>query len=287
MEVLNRIREATSLAQDLLDIATKAVGCGINLEKSELLLPPSWAQQASTTGTTPLTFKCEFVWLGFSLKVTDDCRLLFTDTKMKARFKKSLGITRSIFQYIKSVYVRWRIFKVYVAPVIEWYLPVVSHLPWHELACNNAVESFQHQMLALVTGVCSSCNGSELNMITAEMPVKLKLWRLSFRMSKYVERDLYDLYVGDQPWALTRNRITLRSGRQTNLIEWYGADRKDLGDMFFAFGRMYNESDDKNLYIKSSDTKLSFVVEDVITWTRNKNAEIANIIEERRLGLRD
>ena len=54
-----------------------------------------------------------------------------------------------------------------------------------------------------------------------------------------------------------------------------------------TFGRMYNESDDKNLYIKSSDTKLSFVVEDVITWTRNKNAEIANIIEERRLVLRD
>ena len=68
---------------------------------------------------------------------------------------------------------------------------------------------------------------------------------------------------------------------------WKGADKKDLGDNFFVFSYLYNESPEKKLYIKNSDEKLTFDLKTVQEWTKNKNKEIAEIIRERREGLRD
>ena len=63
------------------------------------------------------------------------------------KFMGAKGMVRSVFQYIKSEFVRWRIFEVYVAPIIEWYLPTIALKPKHDLAKLNMVDSFQHQML--------------------------------------------------------------------------------------------------------------------------------------------
>ena len=117
MELIARlIKLISSEARNMLDLATKAAGCGINPDKSELVVPTKYAECCELA-------KDEFVWLGYSLKITNECKLVFTDSKMIARFKKSLHMVRSAFQYIRSIYVRWRIFKVYICPVIEWYLP--------------------------------------------------------------------------------------------------------------------------------------------------------------------
>ena len=51
-------------------------------------------------------------------------------------------MTRAIFQNVRSEYVRWRIFTVYIAPIIEWYLPTITHLPRHDLAKNNPWRAF-------------------------------------------------------------------------------------------------------------------------------------------------
>ena len=169
--------------------ATIAAGCGINEAKSELVLPPKYQNEE-------LNSKTELVWLGYSLKLTDDLRVMFTDTKMLARVKKSLGMARSVFQYIKSIYVRWRIFKVYIAPIIEWYLPTMAHKSRTAGAKNNVLESFQHQLLAMVTGVCSSCSREELEKTVGEMSVRMKMAKMGARMQKYVFRDTIQLLVG-------------------------------------------------------------------------------------------
>ena len=71
----------------------------LNLTKSEVIL-------ADTSMATNLCAKTEFTWLGHSLKITQDHRLMFTDTTMLARFKRTLGMVRSVFQYVSSLYVR-------------------------------------------------------------------------------------------------------------------------------------------------------------------------------------
>ena len=67
-EVINLI---TTEIRNMLDLATKAAGCGINPDKSELVMPQKY------TYSTNLA-KDEFVWLGYSLKITNECKLPFT-----------------------------------------------------------------------------------------------------------------------------------------------------------------------------------------------------------------
>ena len=105
----SKIRDITTViahtARSLLDLSTKAAGCGINPDKSEVLLPTEYRNLG-------IDSKTDFTWLGYSLKLTKTCHLVFTEEKMTTRFKHSLGMARNIFQYIKSVFVRWRVFKV-------------------------------------------------------------------------------------------------------------------------------------------------------------------------------
>ena len=196
-------------------------------------------------------------------------------------------MARSMFQYIRSVYVRWRVFKVYIAPIIEWYLPTIAHLPKHLLAKNNPLESFQHKILSMVTGVARTCSTKELCEAVAEMPVGTKLQRLGARMAKYIHRDFIEIYVGDQKLNKNMQRMTLRTGKSKGHITWRGADKRDLGDMLYMLKHLYKDNQGKNVFVRDSAEYIPFDIEYVKKWTKDKNAEIAKIIYEKSLGLRD
>ena len=95
--------------------------------------------------------KSEFVWLGYSIKLVEGRRVLFTDSKLLGRMIKTTNLACSVFQYLKSVFVRWRVYKVYIAPIIEWYLPTMAHKPRTAGSRANILESFQHRVLAMVS----------------------------------------------------------------------------------------------------------------------------------------
>ena len=149
---LNGIIEA---CRGLLDYATKKAGCSINLAKSEVVLCPELCDLVAEA-------KDEFVWLGYSLKLHNDGRLEFSDKRMKERFKYAVSLAKSIFQYVRSIFIRWRIFKVYISPIIDWFIPVIALKPRHELAAANEVEQFQHNMLCLVTGASTFVSARKL-----------------------------------------------------------------------------------------------------------------------------
>ena len=216
------IDDTARLFRGILDCATRCVGCSINAAKSEVLV-------ADPDSTCNMEAKNEFTWLGYSLRLTKDHRLMFTDTKMIARFKHTLAVARSVFQYVRSMYVRWRIYKVYIAPIIDWYLPVVAHKPRHDLAKNNAIESFQHQLLSLVTGASSKVSTAGLTNVCFEPPVAFKLKRLCARLDDYVYRDIAQLRTGGTYGVPSGTQRSLRSGI-VSVSAWPGADRKDFGD---------------------------------------------------------
>ena len=66
-----------------------------------------------------------------------------------------------------------------------------------------------------------------------------------------------------------------------------GADKKDLGDMFYVFSVIYKDLDENKYYSKGSDELLVFDLSNVLIWVKAKNKEIAEIIQERLQGLRD
>ena len=108
-------------------------------------------------------------------------------------------------------------------------------------------------------------------------------------MAKYVSRDIEYLKWGSegQEGTTATSTITLRTGKQTNATNWKGVDKKDLGDRIVLLGHLFNTSEDKAKYSKNGPECLIFDLAEVLDWVKTKNDEIARIIEERRLGLRD
>ena len=82
------------------------------------------------------------------------------------------------------------------------------------------------------------------------MPVKLKIGKLGQRMSKYLDRDLYDLLVGNQNKEGPIGGMRLRSNKCTSIVKWKGADKRDLGVMLFVAGMDYRDFEEKHKYIK-------------------------------------
>ena len=139
----------------------------------------------------------------------------------------------------------------------------------------------------MVTGVAPSCSTSELCEETAEMPVSTKLQRLGARMTKYISRDFVEMYVGKGSTQQYMQRMALRTGKSKGHIAWKGADKRDLGDMFFMLKHHYKNNPGKNIYIRDSPEYIPFDLERVKKWTKEKNAQIAKIIFEKSLGIRD
>ena len=182
-------------------------------------------------------------------------------------------MVRSAFQYIRSIYLRWRIFKVYICPVIEWYLPVI--MTKHKSAGSNlnAIESFQHQMLSLVSGACSKCNSIELCKTMAESPVEFKLNKLSHRIMKYVDRDIFYLAYGDMNQALTTYRET-RGGTQEVKIPWRGVKKWNFGDTIYKRAYLHEKDDRRKFFDKNGIEKLEFKPDVVKKWMRQTNRVI-------------
>ena len=201
---------------------------------------------------------------------------------MLARFRRTSIMARSIFQYISSRQVRFRIYQVYISPIIEWYLPVIMFKPRTSTAKMNAVESFQHQMLCLVSGACTRVSSKELAREMAEMPVSLKLGRLCARLMEFIFRD-EGVLRGHGAEAIPTQTRSLRSGK-TCTVGWPGADKKDFGDVIYIRAHEYNESETKDLYKKGKEGALTMDPVKLGEWVTMKNKYIQDIIRNRLLG---
>ena len=181
-EIKAKIAEVSDTCRNLLDLATKDVGCGINTKKSEIVVPLCYADPAQL-------LKSDFVWLGYSFHFADDLFLHMTTSKMNQRFESSRRMILDIFQYVRSPIVRRLIYQVYVSPIVDWFLPVVMTSPSHDLAKANKCASYQHDILALVIDVCRNCSAADLHEKLAVKPVHFKLREMAARLSNFIYRD--------------------------------------------------------------------------------------------------
>ena len=190
---------------------------------------------------------------------------MFTNTKLLQRVQKTTRMVISVFQYIKSIFVKWRIYQVYIAPIIEWYLPTIAHKRRNKTT--NILESFQHRMLTMVVGAMGNVSRVELAKTVGEMPVMLKLARLGGRMCDYTKRSIADL-------------LTKRRSPGNPRDKWVGADIFDLGDNFAVLGETWKQSKDKEKYSKKNKDRIVFDVRKVTEWVKNRNRVIARKIRQ-------
>ena len=208
-----------------------------------------------------LELKSEFIWLGYSLKLTDDGFLLLTQTKMNQRFETCRRLVQDPFQYIEDTSMHRKIFMIYVSPVIDWFLPVVMLEPVHELARANKCGKFQHDMLSMVFNVSRNCSAEKLFEIAAVKPISFKLRETAVRLSKFVARDHDDIFLGPQK-TNPGGQMSLRSGKSKTVIAWFGAEKRDLGDRIYMLAHEYKNLPRETIekYDPTSANALSFDV---------------------------
>ena len=123
---------------------------------------------------------------------------------------------------------------MYIAPIIEWFLPTLVNRPIHDLAKRSKIESFQFRMLCLVTGASQRVSAAGLFDICAELPVTLKLRKFCAGFVKHVDRDPDALRTGT--CSAPRNRST-RSGNRLGATLGRGPINTTLETAFWCYPR--------------------------------------------------
>ena len=218
-----KIAEFALECRQLLNISTRELGCRINTKKSEVILPAVWQ-------VMEVDSKIVYVWLGYSIRIMANMHLVLTDSRMIQRFEASRRITRDMYQYMTSLFARWKIYKTFVCPLIEWFLPVMLTARMDSLAIKNKIEVFQQEALCDALMIPKTVSREKLEKLVREKPVRIKMMIMANRLAEHVNRDVSELKVAN-------NQITTRSG--INLNKYPSADHKDIGDRLLIFADTY------------------------------------------------
>ena len=185
----------------LLDDSTKSLGCGINPDKSEIISDIGiegfdWYDPAEK-------IKTKYKWLGYGLEVNDG-KLLFDDDFFAQKEQVIREYIADIFQYAPTLSTKIRIFKVYIAPILEYFLPSIIRSNINQ---TNRMEKFQHEIL------CKTLEIPRTASITKVLQI-LKISSISEKLEKACLR--YRTYIGptSQADSPSTNPRTTRSGRQ-------------------------------------------------------------------------
>ena len=230
-EIKQKIAEFTLKCRSLLDTATRDVGCGINELKSEVIVPEEYQD-------SDLKSKTHFTWLGYSLYLTNSAHLRFSPEKATAKFISTKITINDIYQHINNTFARWKIYKVFVAPVLEWFNLTMFDKPFSEQSVSNPAETFQQDVLCQSIKICRNVNRTKLENFLHEKPVKVKMQFMALNLCRYLQRNIKSISTSTQ----TKSHHT-RSGRCADADRWSKADSKDLGDRLLIFKQIHLETE--------------------------------------------
>lgn len=264
-----KIAKISAIFRELLEKATGSMGCRINPDKSEIVVPAKFEDKNVLEKDKKL--KEHFVWLGYSFNLAEN-RLSFTRRRMNARLENARRDCQKVFQLIKSTAVRRRVFQVYVRPVIDWFVPVVALNKRADHKAMDPLERFQHITMAAVLKSPTSVSRVEMIKTMHETSINTKITLFALRWSYLFKRDLNKFKPNGTSASSSMN---LRSGRTVVVEKWPKADKSDFGDM------MTTRCED----FKNKDLELpiprEFNARDADEWVTIKKAEIRARINER------
>ena len=260
--VRQKITVIAGVFKDLLKQATKQMGCKINPDKSEIIVPERYEDKGIPEKDKKL--KENFTWLGYSFNL-EGFRLNFTRNKMNARLENARRDYRKVFHLIKSTAVRRRVFQVYIRPIIDWYTPVVALNKRTANKKMDPLEKFQHNAQCAVLKCPSTVSRVELNEVMFENSIDTKITLFALRWRYLFTRDVTILR---KELKTPSARMKLRSGAVTGPIRWPGADRHDFGD------KMVTRFEDTKEIDLELPIPREFKADEAEKWSKNKKREI-------------
>ena len=119
---------------------------------------------------------------------------------------------KDCIQYLSNPFTKWRIYRVYIAPVIDWFLPVVFGKRKHDLQKANDLESFQHKCLCDIFNATINISRTGLEKAVGERSILLKTQVLASRLAKYVSRKDNEMRRGTDALNESIIQMNLRGG---------------------------------------------------------------------------
>ena len=266
--IKTKISEFTLKCRFFLEIATSDLGCGINELKSEVIVPDEYQDPE-------LKSKSSFVWLGYSLYLTSTAHLRFSPERATAKFISTKITINDIFQHINNTFARWKIYKIFVAPVLEWFNLTMYDKPYRITSPSNPAETFQQDVLCQSIKICRNVNRRKLEDFLHEKPVKIKMQIMAFNLCDYLQRDIKTICNKNRPETLNT-----RSGQNLEGNRWPNADPKDLGDRLLIYKQFHKETPPE--VFDFYKIKFKFNAEKVKEFTDKVNRAIANKINSQR-----
>ena len=178
-----RIGRRASLVFDtlrrLLKAATSQMGCDINPLKSESIVPKIYADHIKLELVTEKAPSCTFKWLGYHLKIDDNHQLTFVEEEVRKRLNSIQKFRDICFRYTCNICIKWKVYKVFIAPFIELYLPIVIQ---HKALDISIIHNLQHRSMCLALGLPRTTCRREIEIRLGERSVEEKAKRMATRI---------------------------------------------------------------------------------------------------------
>ena len=246
------------MVRDLLGDATKQIGSAINPSKSENVVTSDLQEEVeyvlflrgrnSPDKPTSESFK----WLGYVLCLKEGHKLIFDEKKIETRINSICYMRDRIFQYSKNISLRIRIYKVYIAPFVELFLPLVIQAKMGKI---TVVHNLQHRTLCRAIDIPITTGRERVEEKLGERSVEEKAKRMASRMITNLA--LEELETEDKRMG-TRNRPEKKRSTEK-------ADRDDyIGRLF-----LYEENE-----VKEKKGKTKIKIGELKSWAYKVREEI-------------
>lgn len=186
-QVGRRMSELFSATRKLLCDATKQMGCGVNPLKSENVVPPEFVDfidlnlNSNEKRVTDSSYfgKSLFKWLGYWLNLTADHQLAFDEVQTNIRINQVHDFRNRIFQYTTNIALKWKIYKAFITPFIELYLPIVVQ---KGLDSNTIIHKLQYTSMCKALNLNGHVNREKLEIKLGEKSVTEKAKNMCTRL---------------------------------------------------------------------------------------------------------
>ena len=231
--IAKTIETTAALFRKCLDTSTKILGCGINPDKSELIVPKSLCtDNARVNGG-----KDNFVWLGYSLKLNYRYGVYFldfSDDKIDSKIKSCKRMLSTVFQYTNNITIRYKVYKTYISPIIECF--IAADIASSDLT-RSKLEKFHHFAICKVLNVPLTSPIIEAREALNEQAYLTRKCIIANRLFNYItdENDHYSILR------------TLKNGKDI-----YGYKGKPIGkgdyiDKLFSLKKTWEKLEDSDL----------------------------------------
>lgn len=246
------------LVRSLIVDATVQLGCGVNPTKSENIVPNKYCKYIDLNfENVPVTDenrnnflgKDTFKWLGYYLTISETNQLDFNQKKIEDHLKYLATCREQVFFYSDSMFIKWRIFKVFFCPFIELYVPLVIQSKTFE---NTAIHKFQHASICSVLGLPKTACRRNLEVKLGEKSVEEKAIRTTNRLIFGLKLKMPDFESFSSSRTL-RNRVIPAYSHNVT-------DRRDFICRLFLFQNLQTEHTVK---IKFETKKIQIMVKNI------------------------